>query len=136
MTIFGTNSFDVGDIDPGTLKLCLEDLSDCTGVPVDWSFADRGEPGDAGAAQCALVEDPPGSGNYVEQDYLNPDGFLDMDVAFDAGEVQAMLGVFCGGPKGGVSPTLVIVGETFSGVPIQSAPVGDPGIDQLLKANI
>jgi hypothetical protein len=128
VTIFGTDTFDVADIDISTLQLCTEDLSSCTGAPSDYSIADRGAPGDVGADQCAIVDG-------VEQDYLTLDGYLDLDAAFEASEVQAMLGDFCGADKGAISPTLVITGSTLSGQTITSVPVGDVGIDQLLKAN-
>ena len=137
VTIFGTDTFDVDDIDLSTLKLCLEDLSACTGAPVDWSVADRGNPEtDLGAAECAF-EDPDGDGTFEEQDHLNPDRFLDLDVAFDVGEVQTLLGDFCAlGAKGDVSEALVISGLTFDGVPIFSVPLNDnTGIDRLVKAN-
>jgi hypothetical protein len=136
VTIFGSDILDVADIDPSTLSLCLEDLSECTGAPKDYSIADRGDPDtDLGAAQCALVEDPPLSGIFVEQDYLTLDELLDLDAAFLAIEVQDMLEVFCDGPQFGVSPALVIIGATFDGVPIYSVPFPNTGTDQLLKAN-
>jgi len=129
VTIFGTDSFDVADIDLSTLQLCLADLSACTDGPRDWSMDDRGDPSsDLGAAMCATDPD-----TGEELDFLNPDGILDLDVAFEASEVQAMLEVFCGGPKNGVSPTLVITGSTFDGTAIFSAPIGNTGIDQLVK---
>jgi len=131
VTIFGTDSFDVADIDLSTLQLCLADLSACTDGPRDWSMDDRGDPSsDLGAAMCATDPD-----TGEELDFLNPDGILDLDVAFEASEVQAMLEVFCGGPKNGVSPTLVITGSTFDGTAIFSAPIGNTGIDQLVKKN-
>ena len=68
-----------------------------------------------------------------ELDFLTLDGFDDLDAAFEASEVQALLGTFCSGPKNGVSPTLVIMGSTFGGQTIFSSPIGDPGIDQLVK---
>lgn len=135
VTIFGTaESFDVNDIDPSTLQLCLEDNSACTNGPRDWSIADRGDPtSDLGASQCALDEVEPGI--FEEQDDLNPDGYLDLDAAFEASEVQDMLGVFCDGPKNGVSPALVITGSTWDGTQIYSVPFPNAGIDQLVKKN-
>jgi hypothetical protein len=89
VTIFGSGDIDVMDIDPSTLRLCLADLSDCTGAPKDYSIADRGDPNsDLGAAQCAIVEDPPQSGIFVEQDYLTRDRMADLEAAFYASEVQ------------------------------------------------
>ena len=135
VTIFSTDSFDVLTIDTSTLQLCLEDDSACTNGPKDWSIADRGDPSsDLGAAQCALA-DLDGDGVLEEQDYLNGDGLLDLDVAFEASEVQVMLGAFCSGPKDGVSPALVIRGSTFDGTPIYSVPFPNAGTDQLVKKN-
>jgi hypothetical protein len=131
VTIFGTADFDVLDVDISTLRLCRDDTGDCIGPPTDWSIDDRGDPtSDLGAAMCAID-----SATGDELHTLNPDGFLDLDAAFDAGEVQAMLGDFCGGPKNGVSADLYIEGETFDGTPIESIPVGNTGIDQLVKKN-
>ncbi|MDH3903922.1 MAG: hypothetical protein OES90_11945, partial [Xanthomonadales bacterium] len=135
VTIFGTADFFVEDIDFSSVQLCTEDLVFCTGAPRDWSFADRGTPSDAGAAQCALVEEPAMSGILVEMDYLNPDTYLDVDVAFEADEVQDMLGAFCSADKGTISEPLVITGTTMNGVTLFSVPVPNVGIDQLWKAN-
>jgi hypothetical protein len=136
VTIFGTESFDVADIDVSTLRLCRDDTGDCTGPPTDWSFDDRGDPTtDLGASQCALVDTDGDEVPDTELHTLNPDGWGDLDVGFDAGEVQVMLGEFCGGPKNGVSATLFIEGETFDGTPIESIPVGNTGTDQLVKKN-
>ncbi len=129
VTIFGTNSFDVADIDPSTLQLCLEDLSACTNGPSDRSIADRGDPNsDLGAVMCAV---DPSTGE--ELDFLNPDGFLDLDAAFEASEVQAMLGLFCDQPKNTVSEALIIMGSTFDGTPIYSNSFPNAGIDQLVR---
>ena len=56
-----------------------------------------------------------------------------MDVAFEISEVQDMLDVFCGMDKNSVSGALVISGLTLDGTPIFSTPVGNTGIDQLVK---
>ena len=136
VTIFGTEAFDVADIDIGTLQLCKEDLSFCTGAPRNHSIADRGDPtSDLGAAQCTLLEVDPGI--FEEQDYLTIDGFLDLDVAFEAREVQVMLVDFCSGAKKTASEALIIIGSTIDGtpIPIYSVPIGNTGIDQLWKAN-
>lgn len=133
VTIFGTEDFLVEDIDPSTLQLCTEG-GDCTGAPRDYSIADRGDPdSDLGASQCALLEVE--DGIFEEQDYLSPDGFLDLDAAFEASDVQAMLGDFCGADKGAISGSLVLTGTTWDGTQISSVPVGNLGIDQLLKQN-
>jgi hypothetical protein len=132
VTIFGSASLDVLDIDVSTLQLCVAgDLSRCTGAPTDWSTEDRGDPtSDLGADMCAIDPD-----TEDELRTLNPDGFLDIDAAFEASEVQGILGDFCSGPKEQSSPTLVIIGETLDGTPIFSDPIGDDGIDQLVKKN-
>ena len=59
----------------------------------------------------------------------------DIDVAFEASEVQDMLGEFCGADKGAVSEALIITGTTFDGTPIYSAPFPNVGTDQLWKVN-
>jgi hypothetical protein len=122
VTIFGSDALDVADIDPSTLTLCLaDDIGQCTNGPRDWSIHDRGDPGsDLGTDEC-------------EGEAGNPDGNDDMDVAFEATEVQALLGQFCAGPRNVASPTLAIIGETYSGVLIFSTGLGDIGIDQLTK---
>ena len=131
VTIFGTADFMVEDIDPSTLQLCTADMSACTEAPRDYSYADRGDPTmDLGAAICTINPD-----TWVEE--LNPDGFLDLDAAFETSQVKAILGDFCvEAAKGDVSEALVIIGETYDGVPIFSAPADDnTGIDRLVKVN-
>jgi hypothetical protein len=131
VTIFGTEDFAVADVDVSTLRLCTADLTACTNAPRDYSIADRGNPeSDLGAAICAID-----TVTGLELDYLNPDTFDDMDVAFESSEVQDMLGTFCEGFKGATSDPLVIVGETLDGTEIFSLPVPNVGIDQLWKAN-
>lgn len=135
MTIFGWEIESVNYIDPTSLQLCrADDLDDCTGAPRDWSFADRGDPNsDLGAAMCYMLD--LGEGVFEEQDYLYPDGLLDLDVAFEAGDVQALLGDFCNGEKNGVSVPLVLKGSMLEGTTIFSVPIFNLGIDQLLKVN-
>jgi hypothetical protein len=126
VTVFGTEDFDVNDIDVSSLQLCLADLSLCTtSAPPDFSVADRGDPTeDIGASQCAVIDD-------VEQDFRTLDGWDDLDVAFHTQDVVSVIG--CGGlSKGDASSTLVLIGETNGGTPIFSVPVDDVGIDQLL----
>lgn len=134
VTIFGMEDFDVIDIDISTLRLCTEDLILCTQAPLDYSYADRGDPLlDLGAAMCAI---DPDSGE--ELDWTdNYDGYLDLDAAFEASEVKIILGDFCeDAAKGDVSEALVIIGETYDGVPVYSVPQDDnTGIDRLVKAN-
>jgi hypothetical protein len=134
VTIFGTDGFDVIDIDVSTLQLCTEDLSSCTEAPRDYSIADRGDPTtDLGAAMCAIIEVE--EGIFEEQDYLNQDGYLDLDAAFEASEVQDMLGTFCSDVKGASSEPLVVIGTTLDGTMIFSVPVPNVGTDQLWKVN-
>jgi hypothetical protein len=134
VTIFGTEDFDVEDIDISSLQLCTEDGAFCTNAPRDYSFADRGDPtSDLGAAMCTFIEVE--EDIFEEQDYLNQDEWLDLDAAFEANEVQDMLGEFCTGPKGGVSSPLVIIGTTMRGIPFISVPFPNAGVDQLVKAN-
>ena len=132
VTIFGTDSFDVTNLDVSTLRLCLEDLTTCTGAPRDWSSSDRGDPNqDLGAEMCAIKPD-----TGMEEDFLTQDGFLDLDVTFEASEVKDTLLVdVCDQPRGTVSPTLFIVGTTFGGDTIYSLPLDDVAIDQLVKKN-
>lgn len=130
VTVFGRSDFDVDDVDISSLQLCLADLSQCTASPPkDSSVFDRGDPTtDIGAAQCAL--DPFGE----ELDWLNQDGFDDLDVTFHTQEVVSVIG--CDGlNKNDASPTLVLIGQTTGGMPITSVPIGDAGIDQLLIKN-
>ena len=68
-------------------------------------------------------------------DYLNPDTYLDVDVAFEASEVQDMLKAFCSADKGATSEPLVIAGTTLDGVTLFSVPVPNVGIDQLWKVS-
>lgn len=126
VTVFGTAGLDVTDIDFATLQLCLaSDLSQCTSTPPrNWTFADRGDPTtDLGAAQCQVIDG-------VEQDFLNPDGLLDVDVRFESQEVAQLID--CGSlNKKDESPTLVLVGKLLSGADFQSFPLDDVGIDRL-----
>jgi len=134
VTIFGTADFDVEDIDISSLQLCTADLVSCTNAPRDSSVADRGDPEfDLGAAMCAVIEVE--EDVFEEQDYLTQDGYLDLDAAFEASEVQDMLGTFCSDVKGASSDPLVIIGETLGGTAIFSVPVPNVGTDQLWKAN-
>ena len=128
LTIFGTASLDVTTIDILSLRLCLaSDPTMCTGAPMDWSIDDRGNPmTDLGASECTIIEG-------VEQDYLNPDGFDDLDVAFDTQELVALTGFGCPLDKNEASATLIIRGSLNDGTEVFSTPVGDVGIDQLIR---
>ncbi len=131
VTIFGTTDLDVSQIDIGTLKLCTDIVGvDCTGAPVSYSFADRGNPlTDLGAASCAI---DPLTGE--ELDTLNPDGMVDLDVGFVAQEVVG-LDVCASLSRGDVTGTLYLVGYLNDGTPIRSVAANDVGIDQLRIAN-
>jgi hypothetical protein len=134
VTIFGTEDFDIADIDISSLQLCTEDGTSCTNAPRDYSIADRGDPTtDLGAAMCAVIEVE--EGIFEEQDYLSLDGWLDLDAAFEASEVQDMLGTFCSDVKGATSEPLVITGTTLDGTTIFSVPIPNLGTDQLWKVN-
>lgn len=134
VTIFGTDSFKVENIDVDSIHLCLTDLSACTEyAPRNWSIADRGAPdSDLGASSCAI--DPE---TNEELDYLTQDGRPDLDVAFEASDVLDMLSTtdFCEMEKNAVSGALIITGsmDDDDGTPFSSAPVGNSGIDQLVK---
>ena len=130
VTIFGAADFDVTDIDLGSLQLCRDDNGVCTDPGLrHWSFADRGDPiSDLGASQCAID-------SGVELDFLNPDGFLDLDAAFDKRAVSDLLDVCAGGSKNDSSVPLFIQGSLLDGTPISSTPIGNDGIDQLVRKN-
>ena len=120
---------------PGERAICLaSDLLECTGQPRNFYEVDQGDyRSDIGSSMCHLIDS--GSGVLEEQDYLNPDGFLDLEVEFEARDVQVLLRNFCDGEKGQVSESLVITGATWDGIPIYSDAVGNVGIDQLLKVS-
>ncbi len=128
-TLFGSAALDVAAIDVSTLRLCLaSDTSQCTGPPRSWSIADRGDPlTDLGADRCAVA-------GGAKRDFRSPDGFPDLDAAFDSREVAALVG--CTGlSKGDLSPILVILGALGDGTPFASRPLGDPGVDRLVIKN-
>jgi len=133
VTIFGADDFDVRDIDLDSLQLCRLVGAGCTpfGSVIDSSIADRGDPNsDLGASQCAIDPD-----TGEELDFLNPDGFLDLDAAFDKRAVSDLLDVCAGGSKNDSSVTLFILGSLLDGTPISSFPIGNNGIDQLVRKN-
>jgi hypothetical protein len=141
VTIFGAADLDVADIDLASLQLCRADGGGCTSTTsgdgvIDSSIYDRGTPGDRGfgTAECTIIEDPPGSG--ILEEVGNPDGFLDLDAAFDKSAVSALLDI-CddSGSKGDSSVALFIQGSLLDGTQIISTPIGDDGIDQLVKKN-
>jgi len=129
VTIFGSADLDVNEIDVSTVQLCLasgpDDPANCISA-VDAQFPeDRGDPDtDLGAAQCAVIDG-------VEQRFLNPDGFEDLDVLFNAPQVATL--TECSTlSKGAASSTLVIKGELNDDTPFISIPEDSIGIDQLL----
>lgn len=120
LMIFGTTSLNVTDIDVSSLRLALATNTSMTTAsgPVDSSIADRGRPSDAGIAVDGV-------------DVFNQDGIDDLDVSFDAQEVATLIG--CSSlNRGDASPTLVLIGQLNDGTPLQSSPVDDVGIDQLV----
>jgi len=126
LTIFGNSSVDVTQLDVTSLRLCLaSNPSTCTpSGPGSFSIADRGAPTDVGAGSCKVIDG-------VEQNFLNPDGKLDLDVAFDTQEVAGLIG--CNGLAiGATSAALVVTGTTVSGTTFASIPVSNPGVDQLV----
>jgi hypothetical protein len=129
VTIFGSASFDVNAIDRDTLQLCTDQAGTvCTPAGLeDSSTADRGDPTtDLGAAQCALLEVE--EGIFEEQDYLNPDGFLDLDAAFNSQDLTALIGPVS---KGDLVGPLYLVGYLNDATPITSVPVNSIGVDWL-----
>ena len=131
VTIFGSATLDVTAIDRDTLQLCNDAAGlDCTPVGLkDFSIADRGDPtSDLGAAQCTLI-DTDGDGIVdTETDYLNPDGFLDLDAAFYSQDVTALIGP---ASKGDVVGPLYLIGYLNDGTPITSVPFNSIGVDML-----
>lgn len=117
VTIFGTDEFDVGDIDLDTLQICMDAAgTNCTPTGLkDYSFYDRGEPGDAGTATCI-------------DDLANPDGFPDLDAVFHASDVADLIGPVS---KGDVVGPLYLVGYLNDATPITSVPVNSIGVDWL-----
>jgi hypothetical protein len=125
VTIFGDSVFHVADIDVSTLRLCLaSNPAICTGPPPAYSIADRGNPRtDLGASSCLVVD-------TVEMHYLHPDGYNDLDAAFDAAQVSTIIG--CAGlDKNDISGTLIVKGMLYNGIEFQSVPYNTVGIDQL-----
>jgi hypothetical protein len=132
VTIFGSATFDVTAIDRDTLQLCNDAAGlDCTPSGLkSFSMADRGDPTtDLGAAQCALIDTDGDGVPDTEVDWLNPDGFLDLDAAFYSRDVAALIGPVS---KGDVVGPLYLVGTLFDGSPFTSVPVISTGVDLLV----
>jgi hypothetical protein len=111
----------VGQIDVASLQLCSGTTCTASG-PTTWSIADRGNPNtDLGASRCAVV-------NGVEQNYLRPDGILDLDVGFDTPQLAGIAG--CPLPKRTLINGLYIKGQLKDKTPFQSTPVVAPGGDK------
>lgn len=133
MTVFGSDTLDVSDIDLATVELCL--ASDDT-TCIDASslrnavLEDRGDPTtDIGTAQCYI---DPESGD--EQRYLNQDGLDDLELAWEKRDVVDALFDGCDAfGKMEASPTLIIKALTNGGVEVISTPVDDPGVDQIWR---
>ncbi len=127
VTIFGTASLDVTDINVSTLELMRldggtgDDGVSVVGPPLTSSIADRGRPSDAGI-------------NVDGVDVFNVDGIDDLDVGFDSRDVADLIG--CSGlGKGDLSPVLILTGELNDMTLIVSLPTGDSGADQLTVKN-
>jgi len=131
VTIFGSATLDVAAIDRDTLQLCTDaEGKTCTPAGLkSFSMADRGDPStDLGAAQCKLI-DTDGDGIVdTETDYLNPDGFLDLDAAFYSQEVTALIGSVS---KGDLVGPLYLIGYLSDDTPITSVPFNSIGVDML-----
>jgi hypothetical protein len=122
VTVFGGDGFEVNEIDIDSLRLCLAaDPTICTPRgPQAWSMADRGDPTTDLGADCE------GGGN--------PDGYMDLDAAFDAREVIELVG--CSTlSKRDVTATLVITGTLQDGTGFISEVRNDVGVDQYLVQN-
>lgn len=133
MTVFGSDTLDVTDIDLTTVELCLaSDDTTCIDASslVNSGVEDRGDPTtDIGTAQCYI---DPSTG--VEQRYLNQDGLEDLELAWDKKEVVDVLFDDCDAfDKKEASPTLIIKALTTGGVDVVSTPVDDPGVDQIWR---
>ena len=131
MTVFGTDSLDVSEIDLATVELCLEDESECIDATSlrNWVYEDRGEPADVGAAQCAINPD-----TGEEERFLTQDGIMDLELVWDKKDVVDVLFGDCDGfGKKEASPTLIFKALTTDGLQVISTPIGDPGIDQVWR---
>jgi FtsP/CotA-like multicopper oxidase with cupredoxin domain len=112
MTLFGTATTGVDEIDLTTLRLCIdgdEYGNVCSSAaPVITSFADRGDPAtDVGTNSCR--------GNTA-----NKDGILDLDIWFLAADICELID--CAGlNKGDISPEISIKGLTIEGDGVQSS---------------
>jgi hypothetical protein len=155
VTIFGSGSLpDIeNDLNIYSLNLCNAETGSCTDMAVvDYSVYDRGDPtlpGEIGASYCGnrdcLEYDlvAPYECVAYDQEYLNQDGYVDLDVAFDVAAVKDILTLdgdtetdFCDAEKGDISAALYIEGFRSDGETlIGSIPVESVGVDQLLKTN-
>ncbi len=158
LTIFGTSSVDVTDIDIDSLELCLlSDLSSCVSPPRSAKPPhDRGNPEWAGVSgdnpDVVTFFENDTNGDPVEvvanivgnttdttpadgiPDQDDRDGLLDLDVGFDSRAVATLIG--CSGlSKNDLSAVLVVKGNFESNGSFISIPTGDPGADQLTIKN-
>jgi hypothetical protein len=119
LILFGSDTFDVSQIDPSTAKLCLaDDDAVCVDSVVNWAVEDEGSPEDLGAGGCTH----------------GPDGFDDIGFRFNKKDVTATLLNGCADfGKKEASPTLMFKAMTFDGKTVKSKRADDIGIDQLWR---
>ena len=133
MTVFGTDTLDVNDIDMDTVQLCLSDdesvCLDHTSLREHDVTKDRGSPSDVGAGQCTIIDE-------VEKEYLNRDGYLDLELAWEKNDVvETLLDSCCGLTNKAAGPSFIFKAQTSTFVDVVSSPVNNPGVDQLFIQN-
>jgi len=96
--ILGTDDFDVTMIDPATIRIFD------TVAPVRWNYADVGTPVGPDADECECTDE-------------GSDGYTDLTVKFDRGEVIAALGAVSDGDIIAVTVT----GQLTDGTPFEGA---------------
>jgi hypothetical protein len=133
MTVFGTDTLNVNDIDISSVKLCLVDESECLDQSSlrSYEVKDRGSPTDVGASQCTMIKG-------TEQDYLTLDGIEDLELAWETQDViERLLGNCCTLTNKAAGPTFIFKAKTTTTPPVDviSTPVNDPGVDQLFIQN-
>jgi hypothetical protein len=132
MTVFGSGSLDVTEIDLDTVMLCLaDDEGTCIFEDSleDANVEDRGNPDDVGAAECAINDE-----TGEQERFLNKDLIMDLELAWNKRDVVDVLFASCRDfGKKEASPTLVFIALTFDGLEVRSTPVDSPGVDQVWR---